>query len=784
MAVPGLDAHPIDSSTKDSDVRADLNREIGTAMGRDDEPDNDGDEDEDVSELLYQRAVEAEGQSITFNTSGVRDRWIRSIKATRNEHFDGSKYLSESYKHRSKLFRPKTRNALRKKLTNAAHAFFATGDVISVKAMDEVDQMKVAAAQLKQEVLNYRLSRSSRRNGIRWFQTCMGACHNASTYGIVVSKQSWRYREEPGAANDDGTPVVLEDRPFIELLRVENVRIDMNCDWTDPAQSSQYLGLIFPMTPDEAWSFIEAKSNIEWLDGITYESINAAAMVGPSDGASNRAAREGGKDVTAQASVSFRPLWLTEWFVRHKGVDYVFWMAKNKPLSKPKRVRDIYPHMEGARPVVFGVGSLEPHVVYPMSPVDSWQMLQQEINDQANLRIDHMRKVVEPPMKVKRGKNVDGAALKVGGPNKLIYMSDTADVETMVMPDLPNSAYQENNTLNSDFDDAAAIFNSGSVQTNRQMNETVGGMRLMAGSSDAVAEFDLTIFVETWAEVVVWQLMKLEEYYETDAIVLAVCGEKAQLWQRYGLDSVTDEMMRADTEVTINLGVGANNVPQDKLQKLQMAAGAAMQILMPFVQGGIIQAPKPNAKAIIDECFGAASFKDGGERFFTFIPDEHTPPPEQQQQQDPKAQAAMMQAQTKQQELGFKAKQHGDTMQLKGAELQGQQQQHQTAAALQARKQELDHEISMAKLQDAERQRQADIVKEQMRAHAEMVAAQADAHHDRAGQIIGHVADRRAQHRQHSHEYLLGLMDHHARNADREAGMEQAKMAARNRASA
>jgi hypothetical protein len=122
------------------------------------------------------------------------------------------------------------------------------------------------------------------------------------------------------------------------------------------------------------------------------------------------------------------------------------------------------------------------------------------------------------------------------------------------------------------------------VQTNRSLNETVGGMKLLARRCQHVADFDLEVFVETWAEPTLFQVLRLEEYYESDAKVLEIAGERAQLYEKFGVNEITDEMLLAESTLTIKVGVGSSNDPQQRLQNFMMAAGALQQIFMPFAK--------------------------------------------------------------------------------------------------------------------------------------------------------------------------------------------------------
>jgi len=679
-----------------------------------------------TEEKALKMAQEAASQAQTYVQQTVRAYWARSYKAFHNKHFEGSKYHSPEYRGRSKLFRPKTRTAVFKKMATAAQALYATSDVIAVAAQDEADDYQVASAQLKQQILNYRFSRVSRRNGIPWFLISMGAVQTAMLTGLIISKQTWIYREDhPDAANPNmpglsGRPV-LEDRPDIQLLPPENVLFDPNCDWTRPAQSSQYVIIRYPMSVDEAYDMIRrgtSAGDMRFLDTVEHADVASRQQtMGPSDTTGPRVAREGGRDPKQQASGSFGRVWMYEVFMRINGLDVVFWTLDNQMIvSEIVPVRRAYPAFGGERPIVIGYGSLEAFRPMPMSPVESWQQMQMEQNDQVNLRLDHMKNVVTPTAKVVRGKNVDLNQVQARGPNRIVQVNDVNDVDYWTPPDLPQSAFVENNILTADFDSLAGVFDASSVNSNRQLNETVGGMRLLANSVNPMADFELNVLVETWAEPVLWQIMKLEEMYENDAVVLALCGQKAKLWERFGLDEITDELLNMDTTLTIKLGVGATNLPHEKLQKFQAAWTVATQALAPFVQSGQIAAPKPKVKEIVNTIFGSSGFTDGGERFFDNLDMIDTMPP----QGPPGAAAGAADAQAK-------------------------------AAQVEAtrEKTKLDFTAKMATLDQKKRETIARVETEHMRALAELGRAFMDNHHEAGRQARDHMHDHFMSERAH-----------------------------------
>jgi hypothetical protein len=146
-------------------------------------------------------------------------------------HPQGSKYLSDAYRARSKFFRPKTRAAVRKNEAIAAEAFFQTEDVVSVTAPDDDDPAQQASAEILKELLNYRLTKS-----VPWFLTLIGGYQDAQVQGLVCSYQYWEFNAAKKI-----------DRPCVKLRPIENIRFDPSADWTDPVNTSPYFIDMIPM---------------------------------------------------------------------------------------------------------------------------------------------------------------------------------------------------------------------------------------------------------------------------------------------------------------------------------------------------------------------------------------------------------------------------------------------------------------------------------------------------------------------------------------------------------
>lgn len=565
-------------------------------------------------------ASESYQSSTSYFDANYRKNIEDSIRMFNSEHPQGSKYLSEDYKHRSRLFRPKSRSIVRKNEAILASAFFSNMDIVDVQPLDESDPVQLASAQINKNLLQYRLTKT-----IPWFQTIIGALQSAQVVGVVCSYQSWKYREkvtkreiDTGFVDYEGNPVIesvedvkiIDDRPDVELLPIENCRFDPSASWIDPVNTSPYFIRMIPMYVQDVKSLMESedrKTGMPKFKKLSDDEISAAVN-NLQD--STRQQREEGREDSKQGSKpvrEFEIVWVHENFVRMGDEEYVYFtLMTEHMLTDPKPLEEVYFH--GERPIVMGVSVIEAHKVMPDGVIALGKDLQKEANEIVNQRLDNVKLVLNKRWFVQRGKQVDLRSLVRNVPGSITLMNNVdQDVREVNFPDVTSSSYAEQDRVNVDYDELTGNFSAGSVQTNRQMNETVGGMGILASGANQMSEYLIRTFTETWVEPVLRQLIKLEQKYETDAKILALAGKKAEVYQKYGIDQITDELLNQELTTTVNVGMGATD-PNTKIQKFLMGMNSFM---------GIASNPPPNAnmEEITKEIFGHLGYRDGS-RFF------------------------------------------------------------------------------------------------------------------------------------------------------------------------
>jgi hypothetical protein len=204
-----------------------------------------------------------------------------------------------------------------------------------------------------------------------------------------------------------------------------------------------------------------------------------------------------------------------------------------------------------------------------------------------------------------RSRNIDLDALFRSVPGGAVEMDDPdADVRVIDTRDVTGSAYAEQDRINMDFDELQGNFSTSTVQGARSLNETVGGMSLMASNSGTVTEYVLRTFSETWVERVLKQLMRLEQYYETDSVILELAGDAAaQVNEQY--QGSVDDLLKYEVLLKVNVGISAT----DPLRRVQnLVSGIQMLGELPGFAESL------NVPEVVKEVFGQLGYKDG-ERF-------------------------------------------------------------------------------------------------------------------------------------------------------------------------
>lgn len=541
-------------------------------------------------------AQDAFESSSTYIDANWRADWDYSLRAFRNEHAPGSKYLSEEYKARSRLFPPKTRSIIRKNEAAAMAAMFSNRELVQTTGANPDDPMSVAGAVALKELLEYRLDKT-----IPTYQIYLGGVQDAQTTGAVCSYQYWEYEKRGGKK--------LKDKPCIELRPIENIRLDPGASWIDPVNSSPYFCDIIPMYVCDVQAMMENEDpKTKAPKWKTFDEA-AIAKARPELYDTTRKARLGNmQDPIDEAKpiTAFDIVWVMRWFMKSDGEDFTYYtLGTEELLTDPTPIDEVYFH--GKRPYVIGYAILETHKVLKSSVPVLTRPVQQEATDISNQRLDNVKFVLNKRWLVARGRQVDVQSLVRNVPGGVTLLTDPkTDVVESNWPDVTSSAFVEHDRLNAAFDDLAGNFSPSTKVANNAVNDTLGGSRMANQSAGMMTEYLLRTINETWWEPVLRQLAMLEQYYETDEIVLAVCAQKAKLFPRFHISQISDDLLMQ--EVTVSVDVAMGN-PQERLQKFLTATNAAVQLIG-------VAPPGANVQEMLKEIYSNAGYRDGA-RFFS-----------------------------------------------------------------------------------------------------------------------------------------------------------------------
>lgn len=578
--------------------------------------------------LWIRMARDAYQTSQDYFNSSLRREFEDSQAHFNSRHAPGSKYLHPAYRKKSKFFRPKTRAAIRNNEMAVAVAMFSTQDVVHISAINEADDEQVLAAEIKNQLLNFRMNEPD----MCWFMTCIGGAQDAMSMGAVVSRQDWSFKERASPTNKveqdeeghmlvtaEGAKEVVEDRPVIDLVPLENIRFHPACDWRDPVKSSPYVIELVPMHVGEV---VQKSKTPDKLDPNIneYREIDDIVMRASieRDWDSVRKMREGNRvdkyeNLRGERINDFRTVWVHRNIIRIDGYDYVYETLGPETLlsRKVRPIEDVF--LLGERPYSYGVAIIEAHKLFPAGIPKLTFQSQEYTNDIANLRQDNLRLTLNKRYWVRRGSQVDILSLKRNVAGGTTLMSDVErDVKESSTPDVTRSSYEEQDRLNADFDEIAGSFSPSSVMQNRGMNETVGGMNLMSSGASMMQEYVVRTVTETWAERALRQIMKLIERYESNVDTLQMVAAKHKVSVKTVL-----YLLQKPSQLRLNVGFGATN-PQKRIEKMMLALGTMAKFFPDEMQ-------RADRREVSKEIFGAVGYRDGARFLPQLFADERDP---------------------------------------------------------------------------------------------------------------------------------------------------------------
>jgi hypothetical protein len=571
-----------------------------------------------------QHAQQLYTSSTDYIDSVVRGQWERNLYNFNGKHLQRDK--------RKPIFRPKIRASVRAYEAALASALFTNNDLISVQGVNPNNKIQEVSAELNQALMQHRLEKT-----IPWFQTVLGAFQDTQKHGICVSKTYWKseIKDETGfmpVLDEEGQYMldeeggvlgeevlvnqeIVADEPVIDLLPPENFRFDPNADWRDPVKSSPYLIEMIPMFVGDVLARMEVidpkTGHPEWHQ---YDKATLLTAIDETKNQSVRTARNANNRDPQGIGTSndFDVVWVHFNIIRENNEDIAYYtLGTQLLLSDPLPLKDYFKHGRSAYQI--GTSNIESHKTYPAAACELGENLQDEINTLANQRIENVKLVLNKRYFIRRQGNVDLGALMRNVPGGGVMVENPSDdVRVIETPDVTGSSYAEQDRLNMDMDEIMGTFSPSTVQSNRQLNETVGGMNLMSNGANAIQELTLRVFIETWVEPVLRTLVKLEQMYETDDVILALAQEKAgiqeQIRQELRDPELLDRLIQQDLTVTVNVGMG-NTSPEQKLQRLMLAVNTTAN--MPEA------AAKTDWEEVTKEVYAYAGFGDGGRFLLT-----------------------------------------------------------------------------------------------------------------------------------------------------------------------
>lgn len=601
----------------------------------------------------------------TFYRQGYQTQHLNNSRMFKGQHAPGSKYLSDAWRNRSKIFRPLTRMAARSWEADIATSMFLNDDYMHISSRRSGDRDSQASAAVLKELMNLRLDKN-------WYTVCMGAAQDAFINGPVIAKVYWWHdmvttMQDMPITDESGQIVglqtvsdqkVLHDEPVIDLILPENFIYDPIAKWNDVIGTGNYFVYRKQLSVDDV---MLKMNNGEW-DKLDKGDILTCRWAMEDDTVQRSKIGDGKPDPVNNdnADTQYEMVLVNEVFVRREGVWYTYHMMGTQfLLEEPALLETRYHH--GRLPFVYGTAMIESHNNSPSSKTQLGSELQNAVNEVSNQRMDNVKLALNKRFLAKRGAAIDLASLSRSSPGSVTMTSDPgSDVLPLEVSDVTQSSYEETQRLTMEMNEAQGTFSGQAVANNREMNETVGGMKLLSNAATKVNDYDIRTFVMTWVRPVLELYMLNIQYYENDQVIMQIAVENSSFFPKLKVEDLNDDFMTKQLELKVDTGIGATD-PVQRVSTLMFGVNAVMAL------PGM--AENMDAKAVGSAIFATLGQGDGS-KFFPNLarnyqePAEKAPPPP-----DPLVLAAQEEAKGRVQEATVKAEQ---ALQLENMRLQSQ----------------------------------------------------------------------------------------------------------------
>jgi hypothetical protein len=473
--------------------------------------------------------------------SGYKELWIRCYKRYRNYVDQLVDSKGKLITDRSNISIPYSFTQVETVLPRLVETLFAARPYVTVFGRESEDEFN---AENMETLLDWQMN--ERMDIQRIFKTGL---KELCIYGTAVTYSVWKLKErkiikrqlqpvideesqQPIYEEDGETPVQdwlptemnekEYDDPDVRFIDIMSFFVDPNAENIDDAR---YAGHVCYESKEFIQEMVEQKQwNVDWTKvGDDYRSNQARADRMGAVGLPNSDENASGSDKNGIYEVHY--YWEDDKYVVLINRSWVAAESENPYWHKKKPYdKEVYCEV--------------PHEFYGMGIIEMIEDLQDELNNERNMRIDFRSFLLRRMFKVRRGATIDRKQLvfKQGG---IIEVDEMDDVEEMGIKDVPSSTFTEEQTIKQDMQDTSGAHDV--VMGTSTSGETATST--MSKDNNASMRFKLVISsVEKSLLVGVSRLMmQLNQQFMDADKVMRVTGEKGAVWKRLSPEDIQGE---------------------------------------------------------------------------------------------------------------------------------------------------------------------------------------------------------------------------------------------------
>lgn len=464
-------------------------------------------------------------------------------------------YIPDNQKRENgaNLFIPKTFQSIETIVPKIILSIFSTRPYVQTIPLGVDNEERNLKSDKMNKLLDYQFSQK-----IKLVPIMTDVIKSAMIYGTAITKQTWVYKTKkmvkrrrkmvlniPLPTYEEVLQeVVVKDHPMIENIPLKDFFFDPagttieNCRYCIHRYWEDYHEL---KDKEEKGAYKNTKELADSSEDNTFNAEDMLTSIGL-----------GNNGVKTRKGIEILEYYTDDYKIVIGNRKTVLFVGEN-------------PYHHRSKPFARIVDTPVPNEFYGIGEIEPIKDMQYELNTTRNQRIDNVSLLINKMYSIIRGANIDINQL-VSRPNGFIEVDDHNDIKPIDFGDITQSAYNEEQIIKNDIEEALGLFDS-VTGAHADRRETATTMSILANAGSQKFQLKTKLTEESGFHEIINQIISLnQQFIDTETEINILGADNTLVTEKVSPDDILGEWeivaLGSSQEATLNKEIRQNQMIQ------------------------------------------------------------------------------------------------------------------------------------------------------------------------------------------------------------------------------